>query len=376
MTRSPFSSGSPRAAAPPHEFVRHRSVDPLIAALRDPSQLAALPLSGWSPLIRRARRAGLLGRLASLLTGRLDAVPEQPRQHLEAALILAEKHRRDVAWEVRCIRDALAPLDLPIILLKGGAYAIADLPPAKGRMFGDIDILVPRRAIRDVERNLIAAGWQPSEVDRWDERFYREWMHQIPPLVHAYRDTLVDVHHTIVPPTARVNIAPEKLVESARPIAGNPGLLTLAPADMVVHSATHLFNEGEWGRGLRDLVDLDALLRHFGTDPEFWPTLVARAHELDLARPVHYALRYTERLLGTPVPPTAAAALGGPGVVLRPVMDALFERALLPDDLDDRGCGRGPARFALYVRGHWLRLPPRLLVPHLLRKASLRLRGT
>jgi hypothetical protein len=29
----------------------------------------------------------------------------------------------------------------------------------------------------------------------------------------------------------------------------------------------------------------------------------------------------------------------------------------------------GMARNLLYLRGHWLRMPPRLLVPHLLRKA-------
>jgi hypothetical protein len=27
------------------------------------------------------------------------------------------------------------------------------------------------------------------------------------------------------------------------------------------------------------------------------------------------------------------------------------------------------AHFLVYVRGHWLRMPPRLLVPHLLHKA-------
>ena len=338
-----------------------------------------MPLSAWHPLIRRARHAGLLGRIAVLLADRgvFAGLPQQPRRHLEAALILAEKHRRDVLWEVRCIHRALETLNLPLILLKGAAYAIADLPAARGRMFSDIDILVPRQAIRDVERCLVAAGWRPSKVDRWDERFYREWMHQIPPMVHASRDTLIDVHHTIVPPTARVKLAPEKLVESARPAPGHPGVLTLGPAEMVAHSATHLFNEGEFGRSLRDLVDLDLLLRHFGADAAFWPSLLARARALDLARPVFYALRYTQRILGTPVPESvmAEAAEDGPGALLLPVMDALFERALAAEDLEEPDWASGVARFLLYVRGHHLRLPPRLLVPHLVRKAFLRRTG-
>jgi hypothetical protein len=362
--------------ARPHDTVRLRSDAIIIAALRDPERLPTVPLSGWGPIIRRARRAGLLGRLATLLADRgiLAAVPEPPRRHIEAALTVAEKHRRDVLWEVRCIGQAVEKLHLPLILLKGAAYAVAELPPARGRVFSDIDIMVPREAIRDVERCLVAAGWRPSPVDRWDERFYREWMHQIPPMVHAYRDTLVDVHHTIVPPTARVKLAPSKLLETARPVSGQPGVLTLGPAEMVTHSATHLFNEGEFGRSLRDLVDIDLLLRHFGSEPDFWPSLLSRAQELDLARPMFYALRYAQRILGTPVPApiVAAAAQGGPGALIRPIMDALFERALSADDLEQPDRDVGIARFMLYIRGHHLRLPPRILLPHLIRKAVLR----
>ena len=57
------------------------------------------------------------------------------------------------------------------------------------------------------------------------------------------------------------------------------------------------------------------------------------------------------------------------------MMDALFHRALLPihPSCDDHFTSA--ARLALYVRGHWLRMPPRLLVPHLARKALRRVRG-
>lgn len=362
--------------ARPRETVRPRPDDIVVAALRDPERLADVQLPGWGALIRRARRAGLLGRLATLLADRkrLASVPEQPRRHLEAALAMAEKHRRDVLWEVRYIRRALEKLSLPLVLLKGAAYAVADLPPARGRIFSDIDIMVPREAIREVERCLVSAGWQPSKVDRWDERFYREWMHQIPPMVHVYRDTLVDVHHTIVPPTARVKLAPAKLMETARRVPGERDLLTLGPAEMVTHSATHLFNEGEFGRSLRDLVDIDQLLRHFGSEPDFWASLLPRARELDLERPVFYALRYAQRILGTPVPASivAAAEEHGPGALTRPTMDILFERALSAEDLEHPDRSVALARFILYMRGHHLRLPPRLLLPHLLRKALLR----
>ena len=62
-------------------------------------------------------------------------------------------------------RRALAPLDVPVILLKGTAYAAAGLEAGRGRSIGDLDILVPRAALPDVERALLAAGWEWVKED-------------------------------------------------------------------------------------------------------------------------------------------------------------------------------------------------------------------
>ena len=57
-----------------------------------------------------------------------------------------------------------------------------------------------------------------------------------------------------------------------------------APEALVLHSAAHLFQDGDFAGGLRDLIDQDDLLRHFGSQPGFWNRLVARANELELRR--------------------------------------------------------------------------------------------
>jgi hypothetical protein len=140
---------------------------------------------------------------------------------------------------------------------------------------------------------------------------------------------------------------------------------------MALHSACHLFHEEELDKGLRDLTDLDALLRHFADQPDFWARLAARARELDLARPLFYALRYTSRLLYTPVPELAMreVAAGGPPSLLVPAMDVLYERALLPLHSSCSDWLTAPARRALFFRAHWLRMPPALLVRHFAHKA-------
>ena len=37
----------------------------------------------------------------------------------------------------------------------------------------------------------------------YDDAYYRDHMHELPPLIHKERDRMIDVHHTILPLTAR-----------------------------------------------------------------------------------------------------------------------------------------------------------------------------
>ena len=67
-----------------------------------------------------------------------------------------------------------------------------------------------------------------------------------------------------------------KLLAASRPVAGEPRLRVLAPVDMVLHSATHLFCNEDVGNSLRDLVDLDNLLREFAREEDFWTRLTVR----------------------------------------------------------------------------------------------------
>jgi hypothetical protein len=51
-------------------------------------------------------------------------------------------------------------------------------------------------------------------------------------------------------------------------------------------------------------------------------------------------------------------------------MELLLKRALQPQHPSCRDTLTRLARGLLYVRGHALRMPPRLLLPHLMRKAA------
>ncbi|MEW5786984.1 MAG: nucleotidyltransferase family protein [Pseudomonadota bacterium] len=350
--------------------------DAIVAALLDPAGTLGLGEPAWDLLIRQGRRANLLARLAHVLNdaGLLEQVPEAPRQHLRSALLMVERQHLAMHWEVNCIRLALAEAIQPVVLLKGAAYVMAGLPAAHGRTFSDVDVLVPRALLDQAESRLMIHGWQGSHHDEYDQRYYRRWMHEIPPMRHISRGTTIDLHHAILPETARVKVDNAALLGAAIPLDGQPGLFVLRPVDMLLHSATHLFHEGELGNGLRDLFDLDGLFRHFGQTPGFWEALAPRARALGLGRPLYYAIRYVRMLLDTPIPERVVEAVASfaPTGPVRALQDFCYRRMLRPHHASCRDWGTHPAALLLYVRSHWLRMPFFLLAAHLTRKAFTR----
>lgn len=344
----------------------------LLDVLRSPQKLRDLTLSDWNTLIPQARHALLLGRLHKLIIdqGLLEQLPQQPLNHTLSAFLAAEKQRMTTAWEVTKLQRALQLLELPVVLLKGGAYIQAGLDVCEGRLLSDVDILVPKTQLDAVERTLNSRGWMSNKAEQYDQRYYREWMHEIPPLKHITRGSFLDVHHTILPPTAKYKPDPAKILANIRELS--PGVYTLSPVDMVIHSATHLFHEGDFDHGLRDILDLHGLLTHFAeTESDFWETLVARAVELDLINPLYYALHYCSLILQTDIPRTVMqqAEKGKPNLLMSRIMDCLFMRALRPDHPSCDLPFTGSARMLLYIRSHYLRMPLHLLIPHLIRKA-------
>lgn len=344
----------------------------LFSALSDPDCVSGFSAQEWDDFLRLAQIEGLLPRIAMRLAGRAHggSIPSRARDRLEAARVIADNHTRMIRWEVDRIGFALRTLDTPILLLKGAAYLLADLPLARGRLVSDVDILVPAGNLHAVESALLEADWTALKLDPYDQRYYRRWMHELPPLRHRARGTTVDVHHRILPRTSRLNPDPEQLWEHSVSL-GDSGMRVLSPPDMLLHCAVHLFHDGDLDHGLRDLVDLHDMFTGFGRQPGFWDALTARAEQLGVSRPLFYAARYTRRILGTPVPEHFLSdneAAAPPWPVAR-VMDSLVHRVLTPEHPDRRSRSMALARWLLYIRSHYLRMPLYLLIPHLVRKS-------
>jgi hypothetical protein len=331
---------------------------PLVAALRDPASTQALDAHGWNALIAMARAERLVGTLAHRLAD--IQVPDAVRPILADARLDTDREAAQALWEADRAAQALGSLGIPVILLKGTAYAAAGLRAGEGRFIGDLDILVPRDRLDAVEAALFAAGWEWVKPDPYDDAYYRQWMHELPPMIHATRDRMIDVHHTILPLTARQTPDAAAMIADAIPI-GN-GLSILSPEDRLCHAAAHLFADGDLAGGLRNLWDIHCLLVDgMENDPDFGLSVMERAAHHELTAAVSRALRLAYRLYATPVKACRAPARFD----YRPQRgDWLFAARMLARD----GWGRETRkalRFAFFIRSHWLRMPPAMLARHL-----------
>ncbi|HTG38000.1 nucleotidyltransferase family protein [Sphingomonas sp.] len=317
----------------------------LVAALRDPSSVTSLDAGSWTSLIAAARAEQMAGTLACRVQGL--PMPGAVAAILADASASAEQGRIAALWEAEMARRALAPLGIPVILLKGTAFVAAGLSAGAGRHIGDLDILVPHASLDAAEEALIAAGWEWVKPDPYDDAYYRRWMHELPPMIHRERDRMIDVHHTILPLTARPRPHADALIAARTEL--RDGIAMLGREDVIVHAVAHLLADGDLAGGLRNLWDIHCLLADFDA-PDFRERLRVRAAYHGLAPHMDRAIRL-------------AAALYDDGAALTPI-DWLFMRRLLGRD----GWGRQRRKlteFAFYLRGHWLRMPPAMLARHL-----------
>jgi hypothetical protein len=368
-------SGHPGSSAGDRRNV-HLSL--LTRSLSQPETVGSLTSEEWDLVVRTARQSRLLAVLAARVraAGVEGDVPAYVFPHFASEGRVALHRRQMALWEMECLAEALTGLDGPVVLLKGAAYIAQDLPIAQGRLLSDVDLLVHRSRLDEAEEALTSAGWASNKLDAYDQHYYRAWSHELPPMRLPAHTLEIDLHHTLLPPTGRIRIDADALVRDARPLPGSR-FSVLCPEDQIVHAAVHLFQDSDCSERLRDLVDVDGLIRHHAVSDSFWESLLGRVAQHGAGRPFWYSLHYAQALLGTPVPRAAleSAARAAPPVPVRHVMDTLVPRVIGPVHPDLRSpAALRFARWLLYLRSHWLRMPPWLLARHLATKSLRRLR--
>lgn len=310
--------------------------------------------------VRWAGRGHIMGQVAAVHEGEADG---KLKDIIENARIRSAHDRRMLEFETGRIRRALLGTGIEPVILKGSAYVAKGLRAGCGRRVSDIDILVPEVYLTKVEDLLSHAGWQPeaTTTSNYDQQYYRKWMHELPPMRHSKRRTIVDVHHRLLPRTARLQPDHLAMVEAAVPV-GKTGVKAFAPCDLFIHSAIHVFADGALETPARSLIELYYLFDDLSVDER--RTLVRRAAEVGAIKPVRAALWGVSRYFDDTRALVVLKSIGPwrMGFVLRACVKTLVaENAFMPI-----------AKLALYIRSHYMRMPFALLFSHLFRKAIRR----
>ncbi|WP_417318976.1 nucleotidyltransferase family protein [Emcibacter sp.] len=343
----------------------------VIDVLNKPSQMTGFSVGQWNSILYEARVNSLTGRLAAEAREHdlWHQLPKRVQDIFLSAEIDAESRQRRLMWELNRIRRALFGFEGRIVVLKGGAYIARNMQTAKGRISSDVDIMVERSDLDAVEDMLLEAGWVHSIEDDYDQKYYREWAHELPPLYHPDRGMTVDVHHTILPVMGRLTVDAGMLFECTEQLDGN--LHSLSPEDMLLHSAVHLFHDGVIAVSLRNLIEEHDMIGEFSKAEGFWDKLLNRADELGLGRPLYYCLRYCSMILGTEVPEHVLKDMQrhAPNGLTLGMMDWTVPLTMKPPTSRMFQV----AAKILYIRSHWLRMPTGLLFKHLATKFLRRL---
>jgi hypothetical protein len=263
----------------------------------------------WSKVVYLARRHAV----APLLFWRLreleidlgvgSSVPAEVMARLQtdfyasgARHLLAEQHSARVL-------ESLAEAAVPVLVLKGAVIGEFYPDPAT-RMYGDLDLLVPRARLDEAEAVLTRLGFTTSYSKAW-------WLghfHHLPVMATQDDAFAVELHWRVDDKDGVGRLPVEELWARSVPwVLGGQPALRLDPIDTALHLCRHAAVQHRAQQGLRPLCDLAHVTARWGTRE--WNTLVEQAVSHGLARAVYLVLTLASKVFGPIAPGEVISAL-------------------------------------------------------------------
>lgn len=346
----------------------HQVLNPLLRFFAAPAMFIRQACAAdWTEFLQLARQHGLTARFYHVLerSQLLDAIPEKVKQHGLSGARYAAKQQHSLFFELQQLEKVFAGAGYPCLLLKGAAYRGLALSVSYGRLFSDIDILVPADKMADARNRLFFSGYSEGSLSDYDRRYYLNWAHQNPPLQHYQRGTVIDLHHHIYPvASARtINIAP--VFDSAVQVNGSVFSVPAA-AHLFIHAAVHLFYQEETHKLLKDLIDLNELLQEVAQQQQL-SFMLEQSREMSVQSAVANACMVLHRLFGNEV---AGQQIAQYHRFYQPSVCRLLLMMLSGNRFT-----AWLAQQLWFIRGHSLKMRWSVLLYHSLAKPGSRLRN-
>lgn len=330
-----------------------------------------------SELLIYLRAANLLSIFAHkvMREDTLNELPENVRWHITSSINYSERQQYQVGIEIDRINSLLEEVGVTPVFLKGAAYSIEKVVSLEGRTMSDIDILVSSSEIKKTEQRLLSLGWQVKELSNYDEKYYREFAHEIPPMFDPISGTTLDIHHNLYLPVS--GKAPDELILRQSIIATSENKLVFKKHMQALHTCVHLYWNEDVSSSLRDLYDFTCLCNS-GASEEFWDAIIKTAKNMNLSPLLYDVVCLSEFFFQLHCPLETKARLRSHLSLFQRARQSVtrfvMKRALVPDTRACSSISLHTCRFLAYLRGHLMKMPVHVLVPHMFRKLSMALR--
>lgn len=272
----------------------------------DPAALSVLTDEGWTALIEMATRHGV----APLLYQRLKAsplagcVPDDVRERLRGLYLNTAACNVRLYKELRPLLLALHEVGIPVLVLKGAYLAENVYRNIALRPMGDIDILVPKTAARDVFKVLKKNDYKllNPATEEVIPFFGKDMV-----LIKEGYDFLVEVHWTLTNNETTVNM--DELWRHSQSIfidGVETGILSLE--DFLLHICLHASYHHEFNVSLMALYDIAFFVDRFQQEFD-WNVFFLSTSNNELRKGVYLVLHLSRDLVGANVPPETLESL-------------------------------------------------------------------
>lgn len=337
-------------------------------AFINPKSALTFSTKQWQQLVQILRNQQLLACYSAKFkqAGVFEQIPVQTQRHFLNSDVLAANHKKQVLFEAAELKREIGGKQQFLIFLKGAGYTLSGAFVGDTRIYNDIDILSDKSSIDDIEKKLCLFGWLSEELTEHDEKYYRKWAHEIPPLRHGKRGTIVDVHHNIVPIISGRHLDASEFATHS--VTTKDGFQILSFAAMTLHSLIHLFFNEDVKKGYRDLIDIHTLMTHHN-EGDYWQELVSLSKETGFELELFLACRYVQDIFSTDIPIEVLEQMSSKCPWNIKYLDFMYKKALKPNHPICRPEMFSLAEFFILLRGHFQKMPLHILILHLTTKS-------
>jgi hypothetical protein len=347
-----------------------------IEALVFKNEIPDIPHQQWQCIINLLREVNLLAScyFSFKRAHKLALLPHFALKHFTAASVYSTRQAIQVTYESQLLVQILAKVDITPVFLKGASYTLRDSINASGRVYSDIDVLVNKEQISLAEKTLSKHGWHTKTVNEYDDKYYRQWSHEIPPMFNIHRGTVLDLHHNILLPISGRHVDVKILTQNL--LTFNENYAVLSPEATVIHSVVHLIINEDVANGYRDILDIVRFIEENASD-EFWHKLVNLSQSLGFHNELYIALTIANKYSSIPIPANVILSFAQQqkSFRLNMLVNHIYYWALQPHSPTIQTKQHKMAIIAVYILGHLKKMPLKVLLPHLTTKLFFSIRA-